>query len=78
MKAILITGDKIKSELFRFAVIFLISFLINVYSIIAYNTKWSELYTQLLVVLALAAVIYLIYSIIRIVYYFIKKYFKKA
>ena len=54
MKDIVFTAKRQRTELIVFGVCLLVSFLMNVYAIVAFNTEWKELYTQLLWVLAIA------------------------
>jgi len=75
MKDILIKGIAIRRELFFWLFSFAASILINIYSIIKYNTRWIELLTQLHVVLALSILIYLILLACRGVY---KVFFRSA
>ncbi len=49
-----LTAKRQKTELIIFAACFLFAFLLNVYSIISFETEWKELYTQLLWVLSLS------------------------
>ncbi|PRY98751.1 hypothetical protein [Marinilabilia salmonicolor] len=65
MKDIIITHRKLKRELFIWLVCLVAAIGLNVYSIIYYDTSWSELYTHLGYVVAISIVIYLILWIFR-------------
>lgn len=75
MKDFTISGKRIKTELIYFLYSLVLAFILNIFSIIKYNTKWSEIYSQLHVVLLLALVIYVLVLVIRIVIVGIKKIF---
>ena len=51
---------------------FFAAFLLNVISIIVYDTSWSEIFTQILWVLVISCVIYGISVGIRFLYYLIR------
>ena len=46
MKDIVFTAKRQRTELIVFGVCLLVSFLMNVYAIVAFNTEWKEHYTQ--------------------------------
>ncbi len=77
MREILITSNRLKKELVSLAIMLLIALSLNVYAIIAYHTKWSELITELPVVLLIALVLYIFYTIIRIIIVLIRAGFRK-
>ncbi len=68
MKDIVFTVKRQRTELIVFGVCLLVSFLINVYAIVTFNTEWKELYTQLLWVLAIAVFLYAVSVGIRLIY----------
>ncbi|WP_029902562.1 hypothetical protein [Prevotella sp. 10(H)] len=72
-----ITAKRQKTELIIFAACFLFAFLLNVYSIIAFETEWKELYTQLLWVLSLSVGFYFLILFLRLVYWLIRYAFGK-
>lgn len=78
MRDILLTVKRQRTELFVFAACFLIAFLLNVISIITFDTEWKELYTQLLWVVCLALLLYGVVTIVRLFYWGIKRIFKKG
>lgn len=68
MKDIVFTAKRQRTELIVFGVCLLVSFLMNVYAIVAFNTEWKELYTQLLWVLAIAVFLYAVSVGVRLFY----------
>ncbi len=66
-----------KAEILLFLACFVIAFGLNVISIIVYNTSWSELFTQLLWVICLAALFYGLTVFFRVIYWGIRLLFKK-
>ena len=77
MKDILIPVKLQKAELIWFAVSFCVAFLINIVSIIMYNTSWSEVYTQILWVLLITCVLYAISVALRVAIYMVKRLLDK-
>lgn len=77
MKEIKISVKRQKKELMVFLVCLLIAFCLNIYAIIAYDGKWSELFWSLGFVCAAAFLFYTIWTVIRIVFFYIKKNTKK-
>ena len=65
MKDIIITGAKIRRELWWLLAAFVIANLMNIYAIAVYNTEWKELVTTLGYVIALSIVLYLVIALIR-------------
>jgi TRAP-type C4-dicarboxylate transport system permease small subunit len=63
-----LTAKRQKTELIIWGICFLFAFLLNVYSIIAFDTEWKELYTQLLWVLSLSIGFYFLILFLRLVY----------
>jgi len=77
MKDITIKGVSIKRELWIFLGIFIFTFGLNIYSILHYKTSWSELYSQLYVVVLMSIFFYCLIAVIRIVVSLISKLFRK-
>ena len=77
MKDIYITAKQQKAEILWIVISFCAAFLLNVISIIAYDTFWKEVCTQILWVLLITAVFYALSVIIRVSIYFAKRWFKK-
>jgi len=62
-----------KAEIKWFIACFCAAFLLNVISIIIYETSWSELFTQILWIMAIACGIYAISAFFRILFYLVKR-----
>lgn len=77
MKDIVITSGQIKKELIALLICFVIGFLANVGAIIFYNSGFAEVFTSLPYVLIFALVIYTLWSIIKIMLYFVNRSFSK-
>lgn len=73
MKEIKISVKRQKKELMVFLVCLLIAFCLNIYAIIAYDGKWSELFWSLGFVCAAAVILYVVCSLFGIAVYFIRK-----
>jgi len=67
MREIRISVKRQWEEMKWFAFSFLAAFLLNVVSIIVYGTSWTELWTQILWVLALTLFIYVVCVVVRII-----------
>lgn len=65
MKPITISSKQLKTALFYWLCSFGISYLLNIFSIIYYKTRWTELFTQLGYVLVLSMVIYFLIVVLR-------------
>ncbi|MDR1719107.1 MAG: hypothetical protein LBR67_03150 [Dysgonamonadaceae bacterium] len=76
MKDIIITVKKQRAELMIYGVCLLAAFVLNVASIIIYNTEWKELYTQLLWVFCLSVGIYFLTIVFRVLYWLIRRLFQ--
>ena len=77
MKDILFTVKRQQVELFYLLVSFLVVCLVNVYAIIQFSTPWRELWTQMVRVLILTALVYGATVIIRFVIYITQHYIIK-
>ncbi len=67
MKDVVIKGLVIKRELWFLLGSIILALLLNVYSIVKFNTEWSELYTTFHITLLFGLVIYLIIGLIRLI-----------
>lgn len=67
MRDLVIKAPVIKRELWVLLASVILAFLLNIYSIVAFNTEWSELYTQLHVTLLFGIGIYIIIGLIRLI-----------
>ncbi len=68
MKDIVITSQRITKEIRIFIIAFIISNLLNIYSIIAYGTSWGELVSSLVIIVLLTVVMYVAMLVSRLVY----------
>ena len=69
MKDIVVRSRVIRRELMLLGVMFLVAFLMNVYAIVVHQGQWSELLTQLHVVVLLTLFLYVLVLLIRLVYW---------
>ncbi|MDR1370305.1 MAG: hypothetical protein LBJ72_09325 [Dysgonamonadaceae bacterium] len=76
MKDTLITGKRKKIELLTLIACFVIACVVNIYAIVRFNTPWSETITSLGYVFVFSVALYVAWSIVRLVYYLIKKSFR--
>ena len=65
MKDTIITAKTKKRELTFLLISLIAAIVLNITGIIIYNTSWTEIFSQLHVVIILAVIIYLILWIIR-------------
>lgn len=73
MKDTVISGKNKKRELTIFGTAFIVAFILNIISIIEYNTEWIEIVSSLHYVFLLAIILYIIQGIIRLIIWGIKK-----
>jgi len=73
----IITPKRRKKELLAWILCFTFMVIVNVISIIKYNTPWRELYSQLHIVFFLSIVFYVIVLIIRMIVNGVIKLFRK-
>ncbi|MBE6275185.1 MAG: hypothetical protein E7096_02360 [Bacteroides sp.] len=73
MKDITITAQRQKIELCTLLACFVIANLVNLYAILSHDAPLSEMYTSLGYILVLTAVVYALWTILRIIYYGTKK-----
>jgi len=66
MKDIIITARRLRLELYILFASFVIAELVNIYSIIKYDTLWSEVFSQIGFVIILTAVIYVVHWVVRL------------
>ena len=69
MKDIVISGRLVRREIIIALSCFLLSFCINVGSVIAYSKPWVEVFTQIGYVVVIAAFFYAILLFFRIIYW---------
>ena len=72
---ITITTKRQRTELLIFGVCFVLAFLLNIISIIAFGTELKEVFKQLLWVLCLSIAFYALALFFRILYWLIRNVF---
>ena len=77
MKNTVITARRKKIELLTLLACFIIGNLANLYAIISYETPFSEMLTSFFYVLAFSDVLYVFWTILRILFYGIRSLFLK-
>lgn len=77
MKDIVISSRHIRRELWIFLGCIVAMELVNVYAIVDYGGKWSELVMSLGFVVASAVVAYAVVAVVRLIVYGIVKLIKK-
>lgn len=77
MKDIVISSKHIRRELWIFLGCIVAMELVNVYAIVDYGGKWSELVMSLGFVVAAAVVAYAVVAVVRLIVYGIAKLIKK-
>ena len=75
MKNTVITARRKKIELLTLLACFIIGNLANLYAIISYETPFSEMLTSFFYVLAFSGVLYVFWTILRILFYGIRSLF---
>ena len=77
MKNTVITARRKKIELLTLLACFILGNLANLYAIISYETPFSEMLTSFFYVLAFSGVLYVFWTILRILFYGIRSLFLK-
>ena len=77
MKYTVITARRKMIELLTLLACFIIGNLANLYAIISYETPFSEMLTSFFYVLAFSGVLYVFWTILRILFYGIRSLFLK-
>ena len=77
MKDTILTARRKKTELSTLFLCFIIANLVNLYSIFTYNTPLTEMITSFFYVLIFSVALYIIWSLLRILFYGITALFKK-
>ena len=77
MKNTVIAARRKKIELLTLLACFIIGNLANLYAIISYETPFSEMLTSFFYVLAFSGVLYVFWTILRILFYGIRSLFLK-
>lgn len=73
MKEIVLSVKRQKTEIKIFCVCIALAYLMNMISIIAYGTSWSELWTQSLWMLIIACGFYGLSVFFRLLYYGVRR-----
>ena len=68
IKDIIIKKETVKRELTLLGISFILACAMNIYAILSYKGSWTELFTQLHVVLLLSLFIYIIIIPVRLLY----------
>lgn len=76
MKDIIVSGKRIKTELYTLLACFVVANLLNVYAIFAYNTYLWELFSVLGYVGLFTIALYFCWAFLRVVFVLLKKIFK--
>jgi len=77
MKNIIITPNQLKREFLIWLLCLIAAIGLNIYSIIYYNTSWSELYTHIGYVFAISIVVYLILWVFRGLFLLVRYFSRK-
>jgi hypothetical protein len=72
MKDTVITVKRKKIEIITLIACFIIANLINLYAIVHYKTSYTELFSMLGYVLVLTVVLYVLWTMIRLIFYVFK------
>lgn len=77
MKDTIITARRKKVEFITLLICFIVANLVNLYAIIAYHAHFKELITSIFYIIIFTFVLYVFWSILRILFYGIKGLFLK-
>lgn len=77
MKDIVISSRHVKRELWVFLGCVVAMELVNVYAIVDYGGKWSELLMSLGFVVVAAVIVYLLLALVRLIVYGLKRLISK-
>ena len=77
MKDTLLTARRKKIELLTLLACFVIGNLANLYAIISYKTPFSEMLTSIFYVIVFSCVLYVFWTILRLLFYGIRNLFLK-
>lgn len=76
MKDLVISGKRIKTELWVFVACLVAMELLNIYSIIRYRGEWTEVIMSIGYVVTASVIVYLLLGVIRLIVAGILKIFK--
>ena len=77
MKNTLITARRKRIEIYTFLICFLLANVANVYAIITYETPWTELYSSMGYVMLMACLLYVVWSLLRLLVYGVWRLIRK-
>lgn len=78
MKDLIITAKQVRRELFVLLACFVVAEGANIFSMIRYQTPWTEFFTQIGFVLIITAVLYIILIAIRVLAWLVKLIVEKC
>lgn len=78
MKDLTITAKQIRRELILLLVCFVIAEGVNIFSMIKYETPWTEFFTQIGFVLIITAALYIILIALRVLIWLVKLIIEKC
>lgn len=78
MKNTIITARRKKIELFTLLVCFIIGNLANLQAIISYKAPLAEMLTSIFYVLAFSCVLYVFWTVLRLLFYGVRNLFWKS
>ena len=76
MKDLVISGKRIKTEIWVFVACVVAMELLNIYSIIRYRGEWSEVIMSIGYVVTASVIVYLLIGVLRLIVAGIMKIFK--
>lgn len=68
MQDIRIKAEKVKKEFYLYLICLTIGYVVNIVSIVIYQTKWLELITQFGYVILISIVLYLLLVLFRLLF----------
>ena len=77
MKDIIITSKRLNKEIRILLTCFIVSFILNILSIIIYKTPWVEMFSQIGYVVVISFILFLIVTFIRLLVWTIGVLFRK-
>ena len=72
MKDVVIRAQTIKRELLLLVLLLVVAFVMNMYAIVVHEGQWSELISQLHIVVLLALFFYVVVWIVRLIFWGIR------
>ena len=76
MKDLVISGNRIKTEIWVFVACVVAMELLNIYSIIRYRGEWTEVIMSIGYVVTASVIVYLLIGVLRLIVAGIMKIFK--